>query len=127
MLDPMARVVPQVVTCTVVLLALGCGKSRTKYDVYLEGLQIEGTAERTVCQPGFDAATGTQTLSADRIKDCLREQEAALTLYEEAGRLGMADDPEYQQTLTRAQERRARLNEMLAQVRRMEQEALPTK
>ncbi len=97
-----------------------CGSSETKFDVYMKGMQIEGAAERGPCKLTFDGGVRAQTLSGDQVQDCLARQEEALELYEKARSMGMGEDVEFMATYTKAQERKANLESMLRQIRRME-------
>jgi major membrane immunogen (membrane-anchored lipoprotein) len=100
------------------LLLVSCN-SRDKYAVFMEGLQIEGDAEKTVCKLHNAEGQMAPVLSGDQVLTCLRRTEEAIALYEEAGRMGM-NDTEYQRIYQRALQRRERLEGMLGTVRDME-------
>jgi hypothetical protein len=122
-LDYVGRV--RVLTILVVAMGVvaGCGNDRTKYDVYMEGLQLEAAAEAGPCKLHMQEGAPAPVLSGDQIQTCLKRTEEAIALYEEAGRLGM-DDVDYQRVYARAVARRENLLGMLKSVRSMERGAL---
>lgn len=101
------------------LTAPGCGQSRTKHDVYMEGLQLEAAAEKGPCKLHYAKGAKAASLSGDQVQECLRRTEEAIALYEEAAKLGM-DDPDFERVRSRAHERKERLEGMLDSVRAME-------
>jgi hypothetical protein len=114
------RIAPSVLVLGL-LLGLGAAcNSRDKYEVYMEGLGIEAQAEKSVCRLMIEEGQAMPVLSGDQVQTCLRRTEDAIALYEEAGRLGMKDDVDYQRVLARAKERKAKLEDMLTNVRAME-------
>ena len=121
--DVMLRQVVSTMGAVALLGALGCGKE-TRHDVYMRGLQVEGEAERGPCRIRFDGAAQAQVLDGDRVQECLEETERAIALYEQAMAMGSDQEPEVRQTHARSLERKKRLEDMLHQVRRMEQEAI---
>lgn len=113
-------------TVLLAVAALGLGvacNSRDKLDVYMEGLQIEAEAEKGPCRIQSAEGQAMPVLSGDQVQTCLRRTEDAIKLYEEAGAMGL-DDPDYQRVLARAHERKAKLEDMLKNVRAMELDAL---
>jgi hypothetical protein len=107
------------VVLALLLAAAACTQGPNKNDLYMEGLQIEGDAERGPCKlhqaEGQDAAL----LSGDQLTNCLARTKDALAKYDEAARLGL-DDPDFTKVHQRAKERIARLEDMIMQVRKME-------
>ena len=101
----------------------GCG-GKTKHDVYMEGLKIEGDAERGVCKLHFGDGQMMQALSGDRLQDCLRVIDEALELYDKAAQMGL-EDADFKKVHARAKERKAKLEGMLTQVRSMERDQKP--
>lgn len=102
---------------------LGCG-GKTKHDVYMEGLKIEGDAERGVCKLHFGDGQMMQALSGDRLQDCLRATDEALELYDKAAEMGL-EDADFKKVHARAKDRKAKLEGMLTQVRSMERDQNP--
>ena len=98
----------------------GCNME-TSTDVYLQGLQVEGRAEKQECKLVYDQESGTHVISSERIAACLEKQKEALALYEKAGSMGH-EGKDYDRTLAQAQERTAKLESMYKQVKRMEGE-----
>ncbi len=101
----------------VALLTAACGPS--SYDLYIEGLKIEGDAERNVCRLVYDEQANAHILSSDKIYACLERNREALEKYEEAERLGQTGK-DFQRSLEDARDRVARLESMLRTVRSME-------
>jgi len=81
--------------------SLGCG-GKTKHDVYMEGLKIEGDAERGVCKLHFGDGQMMQALSGDRLQDA-----------------------DFAKVHARAKDCKAKLEGMLTQVRSMERDQNP--
>ena len=105
----------------VLLVAAACsGGGKTRHDLYMAGMQKEGEAERGPCKLVFDGAAKAQVLSTTRLKECLRLQNEAIDLYEQAAAKGLSDDPAFTQTYTRAKQRRKNLESMIANLQRME-------
>lgn len=95
----------------------GCGPS--SYDLYIEGLKIEGDAERNVCRLVYDEQANAHILSSDKISVCLERNREALEKYEQAERAGQTGK-DFQRSLEDARDRVARLESMLRTVRSME-------
>jgi hypothetical protein len=102
-----------------VLTLAACGSSRDKYDVYMEGLQVEAAAEKGPCKLHYAENAQAAVLSGDQVLTCLRRTQDAIDLYDEAAKLGLAD-PDFERVRARASERKARLEGMLETVRAME-------
>ncbi|GEM_PF-1429491 len=100
---------------------LGCQPAETKYDVFMKGLQVEGEAERGACSLVYEPGSYAAVLSGDQVQHCLTGTEEALRHYERAATMGYAD-VEFTRVYERAKERRARLEDMLHMVRKMERE-----
>jgi hypothetical protein len=101
------------------LLLPACARGPSKNDLYMEGLQIEGDAERGPCKLHYAEGQPAALLSGDELTNCLARTQEALAKYEEAARLGLAD-PDSTKVHQRAKDRVQRLEEMIAQVRKME-------
>ena len=106
------------------LLAGACG-GKTKHDLYMEGLKLEGEAERGVCRAHFGDGSTMQTISGDRIQRCLRAVEDAIALYDQAATMGL-DDLDFKRVHARAKEHKVKHEQMLKQLRVMEHERLPS-
>lgn len=100
-------------------LACACAKGPSKNDLYMEGLQIEGDAERGPCKLHYQEGQPAALLSGDALTNCLARTKDALGKYDEAARLGL-DDPDFLKVHQRAKDRVTRLDAMLTQVRKME-------
>ncbi len=105
------------------LVAPGCG-GKTRHDIYMEGLKIEGEAERGVCQAHFGDGKMMQAISGDRIQTCLRAIDDALELYDKAAEMGL-EDVDFKRVHARAKERKTKYEQMLTQLREMEREQAP--
>lgn len=120
---------PRLASLTVAVLltaasaVAGCG-GKTKHDIYMEGLKIEGDAERGVCKLHFGDGQMMQALSGDRLQDCLRATDDALELYDKAAEMGL-EDADFKKVHARAKDRKAKLEGMLSQVRSMERDQKP--
>lgn len=101
------------------LSAVACTKGPSKNDLYMEGLQIEGDAERGPCKLHYQEGQPAALLSGDALTNCLARTKDALGKYDEAARLGL-DDPDFVKVHQRAKERVTRIEAMLTQVRKME-------
>lgn len=101
------------------LLLPACAQGPNKNDLYMEGLQIEGDAERGPCKLHYVEGQPAAQLSGDQLTNCLARTKDALAKYDEAAQLGL-DDPDFVKVHQRAKERVARLDEMVTQVRKME-------
>ena len=101
--------------------ALGCGEN--KRDVFMQGLEIEGAAEKGPCRLHYADDSPAAALSGDMVAECLRQTEQALVLYDKAAALGLKD-PEFITVHERAQQRRVRLEGMLKMVRGIETDQL---
>ena len=61
--------------CLVLGLGLGaaaCESGPSKHELYMQGMQVEGEASRSDCQPAFDAGMDTHVLDGDVVQACLR-------------------------------------------------------
>ncbi|MCX4245390.1 hypothetical protein [Paraliomyxa miuraensis] len=96
-----------------------CQQGPNKHDVYMEGLQIEGDAERGPCKVHYAEGQPAAQLSGDQLAACLVRTQDALAKYAEAAKLGL-DDPDFIKVHQRCKERIERLEGMIAQVRKME-------
>lgn len=85
----------------------------------MEGLQIEGDAERGPCKLHYAEGEQAAMLSGDQLTNCLARTKDALAKYDEAHALGL-DDPDFLKVHQRAKDRVTRLEDMISQVRRME-------
>ena len=103
----------------VALAAAGCAKGPNKNDLYMEGMQIEGDAERGPCKLHYAEGQDAAALSGDQVATCLLRTKEALAKYDEAAAAGL-DDVDFQKVRARAKERVERLEAMVAQVRKME-------
>jgi hypothetical protein len=114
---------PRVVLVWVAALvpSLACGE--TKYDIYMKGAEIEGAAERGVCQLQYTEPSQAAPLSGDQVLRCLRETDRALEYYERAAAMGF-EDVDFKRVHARAIERKERLESMLSMVREMERDQL---
>lgn len=101
------------------LCAVACARGPSKNDLYMEGLQIEGDAERGPCKLHYQEGQPAALLSGDALTNCLARTKDALGKYDEAARLGL-DDPDFVKVHQRAKERVTRIEAMLTQVRKME-------
>ena len=99
--------------------ASACNRGPSKNDLYMEGLQIEGDAERGPCKLHYQEGQPAALLSGDALTNCLARTKEALGKYDEAARLGL-DDADFAKVHQRAKDRVTRLEEMLTQVRKME-------
>ena len=102
----------------VLLSALACAKGPNKNDLYMEGLQIEGDAERGPCKLHYQEGQAAALLSGDALTNCLARTKEALGKYDEAARLGL-DDPDVVKVHQRAKERVTRIEDMLTQGRKV--------
>ncbi len=101
-------------------LGTGCNMENST-DVYLQGLQVEGRAEKKECKLVYDQESGTHVISSEKIAACLEKQKEALALYEKAGQMGH-EGKDFDRTLAEAKERTAKLESMYEQVKSMEGE-----
>jgi len=101
------------------LLGPACKQGPNKNDLYMEGLQIEGDAERGPCKLHYVEGQPAAQLSGDQLTNCLARTKDALAKYDEAARLGL-DDPDFVKVHQRAKDRITRLEDMVTQVRKME-------
>jgi hypothetical protein len=101
------------------LPASACAKGPSKNDLYMEGLQIEGDAERGPCKLHYVEGQPAAQLTGDQLTNCLARTKDAVDKYDEAAALGL-DDPDFVKVHQRAKERVTRLEDMLTQVRKME-------
>lgn len=100
-----------------VLSLAACGESRQ--DLYMQGMKLEGEAERGPCKLLYDEQAGANVLTGDQVQNCLQMQTDALALYERAAGLGLKD-ADFVQNHTQARARVERLEGMLKMVREME-------
>jgi len=98
---------------------VACNQGPSKRDLYMEGLQIEGDAERGPCKLHYAKGQDAASLSGDQLASCLARTEEALAKYDEAARLGL-DEADFVTVHARAKERVERLEGMIEQVRKME-------
>ncbi|MCA9658309.1 MAG: hypothetical protein KC486_08190 [Myxococcales bacterium] len=108
--------------CLVLGLGLGaaaCESGPSKHELYMQGMQVEGEASRSDCQPAFDAGMDTHVLDGDVVQACLRKTEEAIALYEQAKAKGL-EDLDFVQTYEKALERKKHLESMLRVVRELE-------
>lgn len=108
--------------CFVLGLGLGaaaCESGPSKHELYMQGMQVEGEASRSECQPAFDAGMDTHVLDGDVVQACLRRTEEAIALYERAKSKGL-EDLDFVQTYEKALERKKHLESMLRVVRELE-------
>ena len=103
------------------MVVAGCEKGPNKNDLYMEGLQIEGDAERGPCKLHYGEGQDAAAISGGKVATCLARTESALAKYDEAAKLGL-DDLDFRKVHERAKERVERLEGMLAQIRRMERD-----
>lgn len=101
------------------LLLPACSRGPTKNDLYMEGLQIEGDAERGPCKLHYVEGQQAAPLSGGQLANCLARTKDALSKYDEAAALGL-DDPDFVKVHQRAKDRVVRLDDMVEQVRKME-------
>ncbi|MEM9458492.1 MAG: hypothetical protein AAGF11_30220 [Myxococcota bacterium] len=101
------------------VVATGCSQGPGKRDLYMEGLQIEGDAERGPCKLHYAKGQDAAALSGAQLASCLARTQEALAKYDEAARLGL-DEADFVKVHTRAKERITRLEGMITQVRKME-------
>ena len=96
----------------------GCaGESRQ--DLYMEGMKVEGDAERGPCKLLYDKQQGANILTGDQVQSCLKMQGEAVALYERAAALGLKS-ADFVRTHEEAKARLGRLELMLKMVREME-------
>ncbi len=102
------------------LLALSaCRQGPSKRDLYMEGLQIEGDAERGPCKLHYAKGQDAAALSGDQLASCLARTKEAVEKYDQAAELGL-EDADFVEVHARAKEDIERLEGMIAQVRKME-------
>lgn len=99
---------------------ISCGESRQA--LYMEGMKVEGDAERGPCKLIHDKDAGATLLTGDQVQMCLKMQADALALYDRAAGLGLKD-ADFVQAHEQARGRVARLEGMLKMVREMERPA----
>lgn len=100
-------------------MMLACEGGPSSHELYMQGMQIEGDASRSSCQPAFDGSMKTHVLDGDVVQACLEKTEDAIVLYERAEAKGLKD-LDFTKTLERARERRQHLRSMLKVVREIE-------
>lgn len=100
-----------------VVVAAACGESRQ--DLYMQGMKVEGEAERGPCKLVYDDKEGANVLSGNQVQECLRVQEEAQKLYDRAAALGLKD-VDFVRTHENSQARIKRLEGLLKMVREME-------
>lgn len=99
------------------LFAPACGESRQ--ELYMQGMKVEGEAERGPCKLVHDSQAGATLLTGDQVQSCLRMQADALALYDRAAALGLKD-ADFVAAYAQAKARVDRLDGMLKMVREME-------
>lgn len=97
----------------------GCERGPNKHDLYMEGLQIEGDAERGPCKLHYAEGQDAAVISGDQLATCLARTEEALAKYEAAAAAGL-EDVDFEKVHDRAKGRKERLEGMIEQVRKME-------
>ena len=85
----------------------------------MQGMKIEGEAERGDCRIVTDQEVGAAVIDGDKVQGCLQRTEEALALYARAEGMGL-ETIDFKQTYERARERKKRLDMMLRMVREME-------
>lgn len=85
----------------------------------MQGMKLEGDAERGPCKLLYDEKEGANVLSGDQVQSCLKMQGDALALYDRAAALGLKD-LDFVRTHEQARVRLKRLEGMLRMVREME-------
>lgn len=98
---------------------LACRQGPSKHDLYMEGLQIEGDAERGPCKLHYAKGQDAAALSGAQLASCLARTQEALAKYEQAAELGL-EEVDFVKVHTRAKDRITRLEGMITQVRKME-------
>ncbi len=98
-------------------LASACGEN--KRELYMQGMKVEGEAERGVCKLIYDSDAQAHVLDGDQVLSCLRQTDEALALYERAAALGLAD-LDFVRTHEKAVARKKNLEMILKNVREME-------
>lgn len=106
-----------VVVLAALVVPAACGESRQ--EVYMQGMKLEGDAERGPCKLLYDEKEGANVLSGDQVQSCLKMQGDALALYDRAAALGLKD-LDFVRTHEQARVRLKRLEGMLRMVREME-------
>lgn len=101
-------------------LVVACNPGPDKRDLYMEGLQIEGDAERGPCKLHYGQGDAAP-LSGGKVANCLARTQEALAKYEQAAALGL-EDADFKEVHQRAKDRIARLEAMVEQVRMMERD-----
>ena len=111
---------PGALRFVLVLSALlgSCG-GESRQALYMQGMKIEGDAERGPCKLVYDQKEGANVLSGDQVQSCLKMQGEALAMYERAAALGLKD-LDFVRTHEEAKVRLKRLEGMLRMVREME-------
>ncbi len=94
-----------------------CGEN--KRELYMQGMKLEGEAERGVCKLIYDSEVQAHVLDGGQVLACLKQTEEALVLYERAAGLGLKD-LDFVRTHEKALERKKNLEMMLKAVREME-------
>lgn len=120
----MSRALSLVVVLSVVSgagLGAGCGES--KYDVYMKGLEIESEAEKGPCKLEYAEGEHAARLDRGQLAGCLAETNEAIAQYDKAKEMGYAD-VDFERVYERAQTRKARLEEMIEMVGRIERDAI---
>lgn len=97
----------------------GCKQGPNKRDLYMEGMQIEGDAERGPCKLHYVEGQDAAALSGDQVATCLERTKEALAKYDQAAAAGL-DEADFVKTHQKAKERVERLEAMVTQVRKME-------
>lgn len=111
------QVVPGFGVLCLLLSFVACGESRQA--LYMEGMKVEGDAERGPCKLIHDKEIGAALLTGDQVQQCLHMQSEALALYDRAAALGLKD-ADFVQAHEQTRGRVARLEGMLKMVREME-------
>lgn len=106
--------------CVLFACVVGCKDSA--YDVFMQGIKLEGEATNGPCQLKSDGSQQAASLSARQVAKCLRGTEAALERYEKAQAMGY-DDADFTRILERARARKAHLENMRVMIQQMERDA----
>lgn len=108
----------------VVFLVLVAACGETRREVYMRGMKVEREAEQGPCKLMYDKELGANVLSGDQVQHCLKGQEEALAIYDQAAAMGLKD-VDFVAAHERARERVKKLEMMLQQVREMEAPEYP--
>ena len=85
----------------------------------MQGMKVEGEAERGPCKLVHDSQAGAAMLTGDQVQSCWQMQADALAFYDRAAGLGLKD-ADFVAAHAQAKARVERLEGMLKMVREME-------